>query len=112
MKYKVDDVLASEYNELLYLYKVIGHDSFNYLVTCVDHDSPSGELGKEISAPIAAVDRADHVSLAFNRIDGWKLPGGETLEIENSKTFKIDKRHSCICDKFQVIHLGCKCGGC
>lgn len=104
MKYKVDDVILIEHDEKSYVHQIveIERDWAGYLYTMVylggDHDNSDDMIGSHMMAPQTSTDEYAHVQLAFDKIDIWITD--------------VDGQHRCRCDKFQVVHFGCKCGGC
>lgn len=110
MKYKTNDLIIAYTGNFLYLYQVMSCSSENYIIIGMGSDDPTFNHGVEGIIPASHLDTASHVSMAFDRINQWNIDG--VISDANQIVNKIDTRHKCQCDKFQVVHFGCRCGGC
>ena len=105
MKYKKGDLILVCHDGKSFLHYIVDVEpewtGNSYLMVYLDgdHDNAEDLMGAHMLAPSGSTDQYAHVKLAFDKIDTWKLDEG-------------GRQHKCHCDKFQVVHFGCKCGGC
>lgn len=61
-----------------------------------------------LGASVPAAEHSVAARMGYDISTRWKAPNVDTEKF----AVKMSMQHKCHCDTFQVVHFGCKCGGC